>query len=444
MIVTKRLSRWLAPSLFLLLALACTTQQAAAPFQPPEPTTVPDIAATVTARDRALPQGGTPPTAVPPEVSQAAGDFAIAYDSLSRDWDQLHRDLDAWRLRFTSCHESSVPVALIGFSGDFKAVSQAARDLSRHPTVRATSDQLITAAQTEESALRRLRDSWQMGQSGPSPELIPQQEPGASFSGGNVAPGPAPGPEAGQEPALGGGRQTGYEDVALARYESLNLRKLVADQLSDLERRTSVDSQNEVKAFLAAFDVLSDQWDQFHEEYDSFRVDQTSLTFEETLGRLNLLVDQHRQLVLEHRDLPVTAAAQPVSDILADAVQTEDSVLRRLRNSFQDHQNGAKAGAYFSPKTPTVRPRLSKLRLRMGWSWRTERMAGKWYKKFRLHHLDLQPTSHRRVRWASGLVNLVPSTGLRTKWPGPPRADARPGWSLTGPWGRHPRRTEPS
>ena len=330
MTMTKRLFRWLAPSLLLLLALACTTQQPAAPFQPPEPTTAPNIAATVAARDRALPTGGPLPTAVPPEVIGAAKDFAVAYDALSEEWDLLNQDLAAWRLGFPSCDESSVPVALISLTGNFTDVSQAARDLSRHPAVRWMSDQLIDAAQTEESALRRLRDSWQTGQSGPTPKLIPQPESGVPLPGEGP---PNDGPE------TGGAGQAGYEEVALARYESLIMRKKVADQLSDLTSRTSVESQRQVGTFQAAFDALSAQWDQFHEDYDSFRVTRPDLTSAETLDKLNALVEQHRQVVLTHRALPANPATQTVSDLVVAAIEKEDSALRRLRNSFQQLHN---------------------------------------------------------------------------------------------------------
>ena len=149
MTMTKRLIRWLAPGLLLLLALSCGAQQPAAPFQPPEATSPPDISATVTARDRALPQGGPLPTAVPPQAIQAAQDFAAAQDALSTDWDQVHRDLAGWRLGLTSCHESSVSVALIGFSGEFKGISQDRPRPLPDPTVRSMSDQLIEAAQRE-------------------------------------------------------------------------------------------------------------------------------------------------------------------------------------------------------------------------------------------------------------------------------------------------------
>ena len=136
MMITRRVTRLLALGLFPLLALACTAQQEAKPFTPPEPTAAPDIAATVTARDRALSQGGPEPTPVPASVSQAAGEFAAAYATLSQEWDGVHRDLDTWRQGLTSCDASSVRVALRGFSGDFSGVSSTAAGLSRHPSVR--------------------------------------------------------------------------------------------------------------------------------------------------------------------------------------------------------------------------------------------------------------------------------------------------------------------
>ena len=347
MTMTKRLIRWLAPGLFLLLALACTAEQPANPFQPPQPTTGPNIAATVTARDRALPQDGPLPTVVPPQVILATQDFAAAHGALSREWDQLHQDLAKWRRGLTSCDESSMQVALLGFSSDFNSVAQAAHDLSRHYAVRSLSDQLIEAARKEESALRRLLDSRQSGQSSrPTPQPEGQStltvDPGASGpDAGQAAPGPV---KEEPYPAL----ETGYEDLALARYWALDLRKGAADQLKDLERRTSVASQRRVGTFVAAFDSLSAQWDQFHEDYDSLRAAQPTLTSAETLDGLNLLVEQHRQVLLAHRSLPADPATQPVSDILAGAVQKEDSALRRLRSAFQQFEDGANGNSPIS------------------------------------------------------------------------------------------------
>ena len=346
MMTTKRLTGLLALGFILLLALACTAQQRAEPFTPPEPTAAPDIAATVTARDRALPQGGPEPTPVPASVSQAASEFAASYASLSQDWEGVHRDLDTWRQGLTSCDASSVRVALRGFSGDFSAVSRAAAGLSRHPSVRGMSDQLIEAARQEEAALRRLRDTWQPGESGPAPESV-----SSSFGNGDSKGDPDKDDAANgtASPAL----QPGFEGVAQARANALSLRQGVADQVNDLQVMTGADAEDQVAAFATAFGALGEQWDQFQADYDSFRAAQPGQTPEESLERLNSLVGQHREIVLAQRVLPPGGNTRYVSDVLAIAAQDEDSALRRLRGSFQQEGEGdpeeASSGLFSGP-----------------------------------------------------------------------------------------------
>ena len=334
MMTTKRLTGLLALGFILLLALACTAQQRAEPFTPPEPTAAPDIAATVTARDRALPQGGPEPTPVPANVSQAASEFAASYASLSQDWDGVHRDLDTWRQGLASCDASSVRVALRGFSGDFSAVSRAAAGLSRHPSVRGMSDQLIEAARQEEAALRRLRDTWQPGESGPAPESV------SSSFGGNGSSGESDKDNGAGNAVAAAALQPGFEGVAQARANALALRKSVADQVNDLQVMTGADAEDQVAAFATAFGALGEQWDQFQADYDSFRAAQPGQTPEESLERLNSLVGQHREIVLAQRALPPGANTRYVSDVLAIAAQDEDSALRRLRGSFQQDGEG--------------------------------------------------------------------------------------------------------
>ena len=336
MMITRRVTRLFAVCSILLLALACTAQQGAEPFTPPEPTAAPDIAATVTARDQALPQGGPEPTPVPAIVSQAASEFAASYASLSQDWDGVHRDLDTWRQGLTSCDASSVRVALRGFSGDFNAVSRTAAGLSRHPSVRGMSDQLIEAARQEEAALRRLRDTWQPGEPGPAPE----PEAASSSFGSNGSSGESDKNNGAGNVVAAPALQPGSEGVAQARANALALRQSVADQLNDLQDMTGVDAEDQVAAFATAFGALGEQWDQFQADYDSFRAAQPGQTPEESLERLNSLVGQHREIVLAQRALPSGANTRYVSDVLAGAVQDEDSALRRLRGSFQQEGEG--------------------------------------------------------------------------------------------------------
>ena len=344
--MTTRHLGWLAVGGFLLLAIACASPQPAAPSQRAEPTAVPDIAATVAARDLAVPAGGATPTAVPPQVSRATEDFAVAHRDISREWDGLHRDLDQWRQSIIDCDASSVRVALRRFAGEFSGITEAARGLPRGVTVRGMSDQLIQAAEREEEALRLLRDTWQPGQSGATTDSAPASLPGSgagldngnggslSSNGGSSNPAPQP----------------GFEGVDVARSDASALQKQAADQLSDLQEKTGADTLTQVDDFVAAFDDMSALWDRFHQDYDSFRADEGLLSSVETVDRLGQLVDQYREVVLAVRGLPTAPATSAVSRLLAGAAQGEDLALRRLRGTFQ------KSDEETTPETPDEVP----------------------------------------------------------------------------------------
>ena len=335
--LTRRLA--LVPALLLpilMLALACAAPQAA-PYVPPDPTAAPNIAATVAARDAALPQGGPAPTPVPEGVSQAARDFAQAHAALVRDWDGVRKDLDSWRQGLDSCSPAALQTAMRDFSADYRAVALAAQDLPRDPAVRWMSARLIEAVENEEAALRRLRDGGDPGPATPEPAAEDKdvsEENGKDESGENGTSNPLP---------------PGFEGVAQARTGSLAIRKEVEDQLVDLRALTGDGSRQQVAGFSGALDDLNARWDRFHKDYDAFRAVQPGLSPGSSLQRLNRLVDQHRELVLAHRDLPVTPAVREgVADVLSQALQDEDAALRKLRGSFQkpeDGDNGAPASS---------------------------------------------------------------------------------------------------
>ena len=320
---TRRLFRQLALGMVPLLLIACAAPQASGPYVPPEPTTAPDIAATVAARDADLPQGGPVPTSVPEDVVQAASDFAQAHAALVRDWDKVRKDLDSWRQGLDSCSPAALQTSLRGFSADFRGVALAAQDLPREPAVREMSARLIEAVEKEEAALRRLRDGRAAGPS------MPQSDSGREEQSKENGEEESNGTENNAPPSQG------FEGVAQARAESVAARKEVEDHLIDLQELTGEESRSRVESFAEALDALSLQWDRFHRDYDALQAARPGLTPEDSLNRLDRLVDQHRDLVLAHRDLPVTSATQEAADILAQAVQDEDAALRRLRGSFQ-------------------------------------------------------------------------------------------------------------
>jgi len=309
---------WMAAGGFLILAVACASQEPAATSQPREVAATPDIPATQAAKALAVPAGKPTPTPVPPLVSQVSLDFATGHRSISQEWDRFHGEFDTWREGLISCDASSVQVALNQFSGRFAGITETARGLPRRFVVRDLSDQLIQAAESEEEALRLLRDTWQH-----------------SLAGTTVSP---------DSSDSSNDRPSVFEGVDVARSGASALQKEVADRLSDLKELTSPDSLAEVNDFATAFQEVSSAWDQFHQEYDSFRGAETQRTSVETVEELGRLVDRFRDVALAVRVLPTSPATDLVSQLLTEAAEGEDLALRRLRGTFQQEKEETPEG----------------------------------------------------------------------------------------------------
>ena len=272
------------------------------------------------------------PTPVPAEVKETTTEFASGYAELSADWDRLHGDFEGWRQGLTACEASSVQIAVHGFTGRFAGITAAARALPRDSMVRHLSDRLIEAAEIEEEALRALAENRQTseGIAGTA---------GASSGGGvpaaadeKASDGPDGGENENNPPSDGAG--SAYEGVALARSQASAIQKMVSDRLDDLQARVSPDAQEEVGEFSAAVDELNEAWDQFHRNYDSFRSAEPNYNAAQRTRGINLLVNEFRGVAQAARDLPSAAGTGEVADMLAEAAEAEDLLLRNLRGDL--------------------------------------------------------------------------------------------------------------
>ena len=328
----RRLMGLLATGL-MLAVIACATPQPAAPAQsaPTQGGATPIPTTKLPPAEARMPT----PTPVPAEVKKTTTDFAAGYAELSKSWDDLHDDFDAWRQGLTSCEASSVQVAVHGFAGRSAGITVDAGSLPRGPMVRELSDSLIEAAEIEEEALRALAENRQPNNGGAAAS--------ASSSGNTAAASDEKSDEngAGASAAAGktdsssnGGAGSVYEGVALARSQASEIQKDVSDRLDDLQTRTSPDAQEEVNEFSAAVGELNEAWDQFHRNYDSFRSAEPNYSAAQRTRGINLLVNEFRGIVQSARDLPSAAGTDDVADMLAEAAESEDLLLRNLRGDL--------------------------------------------------------------------------------------------------------------
>ena len=290
----------------------------------------PDAQATIEALARRGQLGTATPTVVPAAALTAVKNFAQAHATTSEDWDQFHRQFDAWRQGLISCEASSVQVQLRGFAGDLSSITEAARALPRPTAVRNLADSLILAAEREEESLRLLRDNWT-----PNTVLMSESnDPSDNEVLDDLS---------GQADSGSGETVSIFEQVNLARSASSALRQEVADSLSDRETRTAPEAVADVAAFATAFEALDASWNRFHQEYDAFRGEEGQLSSTQTVSRLGNLVSEFTAIAVAVGTLPVTEATRQVAQTLVQASEDEELALRALRGTFQ--KDGGSGGS---------------------------------------------------------------------------------------------------
>ncbi len=311
----------------MLAVIACAAPQPAAPAQsaPTQGDATPIPTTKLPPAEARMPT----PTPVPAEVKKTTTDFAADYAELSKSWDDLHGDFDDWRQGLTACEASSLQIAVHGFAGRSAGITAGARSLPRDPMVRELSDSLIEAAEIEEEALRALAENRQVNDGAAGASSI-DGAPAASDERASDEP---DGGENGNNPPSGGAGSV-YEGVALARSQASAIQKMVSDSLDDLQTRTSPDAQEEVSEFSAAVSELNEAWDQFHRNYDSFRSAEPNYNAAQRTRGINLLVNEFRGVAQSARDLPSAAGTDDVADMLAEAAESEDLLLRNLRGDL--------------------------------------------------------------------------------------------------------------
>ena len=269
-----------ALALVLTLVLACRDAESpetvplALPTEPP-----PEAARTLSASDR-----------------EAIDQFATQLQAVGQEWDIFHQEIDQWRGGLTSCHGSSVQVALQDFAVGFNAVTEQARDLPRTSANPELANKLIAAAEAEETALRQLRDRWQPN----SPSLFETVE---------------------QQRSNAARAQKEVQDLALELQE-------------ELERAADPQELRAMEEFSAAFDSVRDVWEEFHDDYVDLSRAPASLDDPAALARLDQLIRQFGAVSRGIGRLPVADSAEDATETLEAAAEAELAALTSIRDAL--------------------------------------------------------------------------------------------------------------
>ena len=227
-----------------------------------------------------------------PSAKEALIAFAGAHRGITEDWEQFHADYDWWREQLVACNASTLQGTLRRFAGDFVSTVETARALPRLFDLGNQADELIAAAEREESALRELRDHWR-----PDSQAL-------------------------------------FEALQGTRSASAAVQEEVQDTLLDLRKRASPASRVRLSGFSQALSKLDEEWDAFHRSYDTLWSEKARLTTSETTARLSELVVQFGTVSALARAVPAASLTGAVAEVLARAAEQEELALRRLRDAF--------------------------------------------------------------------------------------------------------------
>ena len=290
---TRLASQLLLPAMVSMLALVLACRDTGSPATVPV----------------ALPTEPPAQTAKPLSASdlEALDEFAAQQQAVGQDWDQFHQEFDQWRAGLTFCHRSSMQEALQEFAVGFNAVTEQARKLPRTSVNRDLSNVLIAAAEAEEAAFRQLRDRWQPNSLSLF-ETVEQQRSNAARA------------------------QKDVEDLALELQE-------------ELEKATDPEEVRALNEFSAAFDLIRDSWEDFHDDYIALLQGADNLDDPVVLNRLEQLIRQFGGVSRAISRLPVADAAEDSAGTLEETAEAELTAMTNIRYALAQAIEQAVAAA---------------------------------------------------------------------------------------------------
>ena len=290
-------------------------------------------------------------TGVDAEAQVAA--FVTAHGALGEQWDQFQADYDSFRAVQPGQTPEESLERLNSLVGQHREIVLAQRALPSGANTRYVSDVLAIAAQDEDSALRRLRGSFQQegeGDAGePSSGVFPglsglppngdKKEDGENGEGGmEESPTPTPAPEGNGPPEVEVSIQAGDPGLFDAFDEQLGLtnqaRREAGLALAGAVSAASADSRAAVTSFTIGHDGLVRSWDGFHGDYDSWMAAEGGCNRAEVTAAIGGFALRMGEIAASARQLPKAQPLRPLGELTVEAAQREEEALRQLRANW--------------------------------------------------------------------------------------------------------------
>ena len=285
--------------------------------------------------------------------------FNEEFQEIALAWDQFHQDYDSFRAQEGNLTSAETVHLLSQIVDQFRNVVASVRQLPTFESTRRSAQILADAAQEEETALRNLRDTFQLSGGEPSgrgKEAASESIPEAEGTGEGESQGP--------EVSLGEGESQGSEEstgeapgsVFIAEdpglfntftrqlVKSNEARRQAQLELADVLDEVSSRSRNEVQDFEEKYQLLVAGWDSFHQSYDQWRKTEGGCDRAEVVSDLGRFSLQFSDIASKVRDLPRATSLRPMGELFVEAARLEEQALKELRNSWRPFDDGAFQG----------------------------------------------------------------------------------------------------
>lgn len=273
---------FIAITVLLLLGVSACTSESDDDSQEAAPPNHPDAATAMAATGQAV------------QVSEeVVSQFAADQQAINEEWDRFHGQFDSWRKGLTACDRTAALEALRVFAADFGAITEQARDLPGKGIARELPDNVILAANNEETALRLLRDNWQPG----NPDLL--------------------------------------ENSQTERGNASNLLRMTSVEVDKLDELDKPEDQAVAEDFEEALGPVENAWEQFYDSFENLEDDYIDLTLPQIVTRLRALVEEHEAVLESLEAIPSDKVTDPVHDQLVGAAETESEALEDLLDAFR-------------------------------------------------------------------------------------------------------------
>ena len=254
-----------------------------------------------------LPQPTALPTAPPPAVGpisfaqgsqQVVDEFVRQQRTIDDEWRQTRVDFDRWSADLIACQPGTMHGALVEFATSFRTITERARGLTRTQATGGFANILITAAEEEEAAFRRLRDHWQ-----PNNIIL-------------------------------------FERVDEQRAQAAQAQRKAEDRAIELQEALGEMSDPEAtEVFFRALELIENDWLGVHDEYDVLRKTTDTQGAIDISSGLDQLAERMMSIVDALNELPELAGtAGSVSELL-HAARAEQDIFRSLGEQLKNAES---------------------------------------------------------------------------------------------------------